>query len=373
MQQEKIIVMKVFEVISELEKIAPITYAEGFDNVGLLVGDTQAEVTKILVTLDTLEAVVDEAIEKRVNLIVSFHPIIFSGLKKLTGKTYVERVVQKAIKHDINIYATHTALDNSREGVNYQICKQLNLRNTEILIPQKETLRHLVTYVPIQNADKVRLAMFSAGAGEISDYKNCSFNLEGKGTFLPGENTNPYSGERGQLQIEPEMRISVVYNKHLENEILKALFEAHPYEEVAYEIVKLENYNKNIGMGMIGELDFEMNELDFLHYLKEKMNVSVIRHTKLLNKKIKKVAVLGGSGSFAIGNAKQKGADVYVTSDLKYHEFFQAENQILLADIGHYESEQFTKKLLTAYLSEKFPNFAVLNSEIDTNPVNYLY
>ncbi len=363
--------MKVFEITTELEKLAPTTYAEGFDNVGLLVGDVNAEVSKILVTLDTTEEVVDEAIEKGANLIVSFHPIIFSGLKKLTGKNYVERTVQKAIKHDINIYATHTALDNSRFGVNHQIAKQLNLQNTEILIPQKDTLRHLVTYVPTENAEELRWALTEAGAGNIGDYDNCSFNLDGTGTFRAKEGANPYIGEIGKTQFERETRISVIFNKHLQNQILKALKENHPYEEVAYELFSLENLNQTIGIGMIGELENEMQEEMFLDYLKEKMETKLVRHSKFLGKRIKKVAVLGGSGSFAISAAKQKGADAYVTADLKYHDFFQAENEILLADIGHYESEQFTKNLLTAYLSEKFPNFAVLNSEINTNPVHY--
>lgn len=363
--------MKVSDVIKELEKLAPTAYAEGFDNVGLLVGDTNADVSKILVTLDTLENVVDEAIEKGANLIVSFHPIIFSGLKKLTGKTYVERVAQKAIKHDINIYATHTALDNSQFGVNYQIAKQLKLQNTQILIPQNDTLRQLVTYAPLSSADQIREALNEAGAGNIGNYDACSFNLEGMGTFRALDGANPHLGEIGKIHFEKEVRISVVVPKHLEGKILQALKKAHPYEEVAYEMFELKNTNQTIGMGMIGELDKKMAEEEFLEFLKENMNTKIVRHSKFLNKKIKKVAVLGGSGSFAIARAKQRGADVFVTADLKYHDFFQAENQILLADIGHYESEQFTKNLLTTYLSEKFLNFAVLKSEINTNPVHY--
>lgn len=363
--------MKLSTIINELEKLAPLVYAEDFDNVGLLVGDASAEISKVLVTLDTTEEVVQEAVEKEANLIVSFHPVIFSGMKKITGKNYVERVVQLAIKNDINIYATHTALDNSEFGVNYQIAKQLNLKKTEILIPQKDTLRHLVTYVPRDEAGHLRNAMFDAGAGSIGDYDNCSFNLEGTGSFRAGKNANPYVGEIGETHFESETRISVIFNKHLQDSVLKALKENHPYEEVAYEIFSLQNSNQTIGIGMVGELDNEISEEDFFKYLKEKMNTQLIRHSRLLNKKIRKIAVLGGSGSFAIADAKRAGADVFVTADLKYHNFFEAENQILLADIGHFESEQFTKNLLTAYLSEKFPNFAVLNSEINTNPVLY--
>lgn len=363
--------MKVVDITNELEKLAPLAYAEDFDNVGLLVGDSQVEVTKVLVTLDTTETVVDEAIEKGANLIISFHPIVFSGLKKMTGKSYVERVVQKAIRHDINIYATHTALDNSSFGVNHQIAEQLNLKNLEILLPQKETLRHLVTYVPMESTDKVREALFEAGAGRIGKYDNCSFNLKGTGTFRPLSGSNPYSGEIGKTEFANEERISIVFNKHLESQIFSALRNAHPYEEIAYELISLENTNPNIGIGMIGNLETEMTEEDFMDFLKMKMETPTVRHSKFLGKKIKKVAVLGGSGSFAISAAKQKGADVYVTADLKYHDFFQAEERLVLADIGHYESEQFTKDLLTAYLSEKFPNFAILKSAIYTNPVHY--
>lgn len=363
--------MKVSEIINELEKLAPLDYAEDFDNVGLLVGDAGTEVSKILVTLDTTEEILREAIGKGANLIVSFHPIIFSGMKKITGKNYVERVVQLAIKNDIHIYATHTALDNSQFGVNYQIAEQLKLQNTQILIPQKDTIRHLVTYVPSEAADKVRNDLFKAGAGFIGKYDHCSFNLEGTGTYRPVEGANPYKGEIGKTEFSKEERISIVFNKHRKNEIFRALREAHPYEEIAYELFQLENTNQHIGMGMTGELENEMDEVEFLDYLKDQMQTQMIRHSKFLNRKIKKVAVLGGSGSFAIGAAKNAGADVFVTADLKYHNFFEAGEKILLADIGHYESEQFTKNLLTAYLSEKFPNFAVLNSEINTNPVHY--
>ncbi|HUH36251.1 MAG TPA: Nif3-like dinuclear metal center hexameric protein [Moheibacter sp.] len=363
--------MKLSLVLEELEKLAPTAYAEGFDNVGLLVGDPAAEISKILVTLDTLETVVDEAIEKGANLIISFHPIVFSGLKKITGKTYVERVVQKAIKHDINIYATHTALDNAWLGVNHQIAQQLKLKHTEILLPQKSTLQQLVTYVPVEFAAALRQSLFEAGAGKIGNYDQCSFNVEGKGTFRGGVHSNPKIGSINEFRTENEVRISVLVPKHLKGEILDALMKNEFYEEIAYELIDLNNENQHIGMGMIGELEEAMEEVEFLNYLKENMQTEMVRHSQLLGKKVKKIAVLGGSGSFAIQNALQKGADVFVTADLKYHDFFQAEDRILLADIGHYESEQFTKNLLTAYLSEKFPNFAVLKSEIDTNPVHY--
>jgi len=364
--------MIVHDVINHLEELAPLAYAEDFDNVGLLVGNRTQKVSGVLVTLDTLEAVIDEAIQAKCNLIISFHPIIFKGLKKLTGKNYVERVVIKAIKHDIAIFSIHTALDNALQGVNDMICTQLELKNKRILIPQSETIKKLTTYVPKNEAETLRNALFDVGAGSIGNYSNCSFNVEGYGTFKGNENSNPTKGEKNKTHTEKETKITITYAKHQESQILQTLFKTHSYEEVAYEVTTLENKNQNIGMGMIGEFAEAMDESRFLKHLKTKMNTECIRHSAFLNKKIKKVAILGGSGSFAINAAKTNGADAFVTADLKYHDFFSAENSILLADIGHYESEQFTKNLLVAYLTKKITNFAIILSNTNTNPVKYL-
>lgn len=364
--------MKVKEVISLLEELSPLSYSEGFDNTGLLVGDANATITGVLVTLDTLENVVDEAIEKNCNLIVSFHPIIFSGLKKITGKTYVERVVQKAIKNDIAIFSNHTALDNSWNGVNAMICEKLGLIKGSVLIPQKETIKKLITFVPSKDAEKVRNALFAVGAGSIGNYENCSFNIQGSGSFKGNKDSNPVIGTKGKIHFEEETQIGITYTKHLQSHILKALFEAHPYEEVAYEITTLENSNQHLGSGMIGEFKNAMDETEFLQFLKKTMKTECVRHSSLLNKSIKKVAVLGGSGSFAIDSAKNAGADAFISADFKYHDFFKAENTILLADIGHYESEQYTKDLLHSFLKKKMTNFAVLLSQTNTNPISYL-
>ena len=364
--------MTIRDITACIEEIAPLNYAEGFDNVGLLIGNYTTKVSGVIVTLDTLENVVDEAIEKKCNLIVSFHPIIFSGLKKLNGKNYVERVVLKAIKNDIAIYAIHTALDNSFQGVNAKICEILGLQNKKILIPQKNTIKKLTTYAPKDNAEEVRLALFQAGAGNIGNYDNCSYNTEGFGTYRGNEDSNPSIGIKGEQHTEKETFISVIFEKHNEKSILTALFNAHPYEEVAYDIVPLDNVNKEIGIGMIGELTEEKSEQEFLQFVKTTMKAKGIRHSKLLNIPIRKVAVLGGSGSFAIENAIQANADVYITSDIKYHEFYKAENKIIIADIGHYESEQFTKNLLVEILTKKFPNFAIILSQKNTNPIYYL-
>ncbi len=364
--------MKIKNITDYIEELAPLAYAEDFDNVGLLVGNYNTDVTGVLVTLDTLEDTIDEAIAKNCNLVVSFHPIIFSGLKKLNGNNYVERVVLKAIKNDIAIYATHTALDNSKNGVSAKMCEVLGLKNTEILIPKKKIIKKLTTYIPVADANNLRNKLFKVGAGDIGNYDYCSFNTNGKGSFRGKENSNQVIGVEGKLHVEDETCINILFEGYLERKILDTLFKNHPYKEVAYEIITLNNANQNVGMGMIGELSSEFNENIFLEFIKKTFKTGVVRHSNLLHKNIKRVAVLGGSGSFAIDNAIRANADVYISSDFKYHDFFKAENKILLADVGHYESEQFTKNLLVEYLTKKFSNFAIILSEKNTNPIHYI-
>lgn len=364
--------MLIKEVIDIIEDFAPPAYAEGFDNVGLLVGDREAKVSGALITLDTLESVVEEAIEKNCNLIISFHPIIFSGLKKLTGRDYVERTILKAIKHDIAIYAIHTALDNQYKGVNDMISERIGLTNRKILIPRKDSIKKLTTFVPNKQADEVRKALFEAGGGSIGNYDHCSFNLKGEGSFKPNDDANPVTGKRGEVHLEEETQIGLTFPGHLEPKIIKKLFESHPYEEVAYEITALENKNQQLGMGMIGELKNTEDEEEFLQRIKSTFNCGCIRHSEFRKKPIKKVAVLGGNGSFAINNAKAAGADVYLTADLKYHDFYKGDKNLLLADIGHYESEQFTKDLLHSYLTKKISNFALILADTNTNPIKYI-
>ncbi|CAM1349912.1 Nif3-like dinuclear metal center hexameric protein [Tenacibaculum crassostreae] len=364
--------MQIKDVTYYIEQLAPLAYAEDFDNVGLLIGNYATEVTGVLVTLDTLEETVDEAIAKNCNLIVSFHPIVFSGLKKINGNNYVERVVLKAIQHNIAIYATHTALDNVNNGVSAKMGEVLGLENMKTLIPKKGIIKKLTTYVPFAEAANLREKLFEAGAGNIGNYDHCSFNVEGKGSYRGNENSNPKVGKKGELMFEEETCITVTFDAFLEEKILATLFKNHPYEEVAYEVITLDNQNQNVGMGMIGELSSAMNENDFLTFVKKTFKTGCVRHSELLSKPIKKVAVLGGSGSFAINNAKRAGADAYISADFKYHEFFKAEKNILLADVGHYESEQFTKNLLVDYLNKKFSTFAIILSEKSTNPIHYI-
>ncbi len=364
--------MKIKEITQFLEGIAPLNYQEGYDNSGLIVGDENTKVTSVLICLDSVEEVIEEAIENRCNLVIAHHPIIFSGLKKLNGKNHIERTIIKAIKNDIAIYAIHTNLDNIKGGVSSKISDLLDLKNQRVLSPKKDLLRKLEVYVPKENAEEVKNALFESGAGSIGDYTNCSFQSKGVGTFLPNEDSQPSIGEVGTQERVEEVKIEVIFPKNIEKSMLTGMKKVHPYEEVAYQIYILDNVFQDVGAGIIGELENEMDSSDFLEFVKNTMQTDCVRHTDLVKNKIKKVAVCGGSGSFLLNNAKEVGADIFITGDLKYHEFFNAENNIIIADVGHYESEQFTKELIYDLLINNFSKFAVLLSKINTNPINYL-
>lgn len=364
--------MKIKEIIKYLEDYAPVSFQESYDNSGLITGNSEQEATSALITLDTTEAVVDEAIEKGANLIISHHPIIFSGLKKITGKTYVERTVIKAIKNNIAIYAAHTNLDNAPNGVNSTICEKLGLKNCKAVQALQGKLKKIITFVPEDYADKVRDALFTAGAGHIGNYDKCSYSSTGIGSFRPGENTNAFVGEKNVLHYENEVKIETVFYSYQQNAIIKSLIKSHPYEEPAFDIISLDNESSNAGAGMIGELENPEDELKFLEQLKVTFNAQRIRHTQILGKSITKVAVCGGSGSFLLKSAIAQNADIFISSDFKYHDFFEADNKILIADVGHFETEQFTKELFYSILKKKFNKFACFFSQTNTNPVKYL-
>lgn len=366
--------MLVKDVMSAIEAFAPLAYQESYDNCGLQVGDPMATVTGMLLTLDVTEDLLAEAIEKNCNLIIAHHPLIFSGLKKITGRNYVERIVASAIKNDIHIYAAHTNLDNVRQGVNAKIAEKLGLQNTSILAPKGTTLYKLYTYVPEADLGTVRDALFAAGAGSIGNYSECSFNTEGIGTFRGNEHSNPAIGEAGgDREYVAEVKLEVLVPVDLKNTVIRALRASHPYEEVAYELIALENYNQEIGAGMVGFLPEAMEESAFLSFLQRQMKVDCIRHTQFKGKPVHKVALCGGSGSFLLKDAISTQADVFITGDFKYHQFFDAEGKIIIADIGHYESEQFTVEIFKELLTKKFPNFAVVLANIYTNPVKYFF
>ncbi|GAA4835672.1 Nif3-like dinuclear metal center hexameric protein [Algivirga pacifica] len=363
--------MKVKEVIAFLEGEAPTALQEGYDNAGLITGTGQEEIKGVLFSLDCTEVVVEEAIAKGCNLIVAHHPIVFKGLKRFNGRNYVERTIINAIKNDICIYAIHTNLDNVKHGVNARLSALIGLENTSILAPKKGRLMKLTTFVPMEHQQMVLEALSAAGAGNIGNYSECSFMVEGEGSFKPNTEAKPFIGEQGALEKVKETRIEVILPDYASGKVLSALKNAHPYEEVAYYLQALENTNQDIGSGMVGDLKEAMEVKDFLKHLKEVLNLQVIKYTPSVQKEVKRVAVCGGSGGFLLNNAKAAGADVFVTADYKYHEYFDAEQQIMIADVGHYESEIHTKDLLYQWVSGRFSELACYSSEVNTNPVSY--
>ena len=361
--------INVKSVTAYLENIAPGQLQEPYDNSGLLTGDPQMELSGILISLDCTEPIIDEAIEKNANMIIAHHPILFKGLKSLTGKNYVERTIIKAIKNDIAIYAIHTNLDNVAAGVNKKLAERVGLINTKILRPL-HNLQKLVTFIPLHNTNQVLDHLHKTGAGNIGNYSECSFKVTGKGRFNPNEKANPTVGKQNIKETVEEDRVEIIFPKYLSSSVLAALKEVHPYEEVAYYLTNLENENQGSGSGMIGELPEAMSPKAFLEHLKSTLSLGIIRHTDF-NKEIKRIAIAGGAGSFLLRDAKQQNADAFVTGDVKYHEFFAAETSLMYCDIGHYESEVGTKELLYDLLTKKFTNFALHLSEYVTNPIKY--
>lgn len=361
------------EIIQLIESIAPLSLQESYDNAGLQTGNAAKTVESVLITLDVTEAVIDEAIAKGASLIIAHHPVIFGGIKKLTGKNPVERIIIKAIQNKIAIYAAHTNIDSIVGGVNTKIANLIGLENQRILQPAIDKLKKLVTFIPVSHLEAVRQAIFEAGAGTIGNYDQCSFNAEGFGTFRGNDNTNPFAGNKGELHTEPEIRFETIFPEWKQKAIIHALKATHPYEEVAYDIYPLDNLNPQAGAGIIGTLPEAMDALELLGKVRATFNTPVIRHTPLTGIPVKTVAVCGGAGSFLLKDAIAAGADFFITGDIKYHQFFDADQRIVLADIGHYESEQFTKELFYELLTKKFSTFAVHLSEVNTNPVNYYF
>ncbi|WP_455591632.1 Nif3-like dinuclear metal center hexameric protein [Bacteroides sp.] len=364
--------MKIKEIVSALERFAPLPLQDGFDNAGLQIGLTDAEATGALLCLDVTEAVLDEAIVSGCNLVISHHPLIFKGYKSITGKDYVERCILKAIKNDIVIYSAHTNLDNAPEGVNYKIAEKIGLSNLRILDEKANALVKLVTFVPTAQAETVREALFAAGCGCIGNYDSCSYNLEGEGTFRAKEGSNPFCGTIGELHREGEVRIETILPEYKKAEAVKALLTAHPYEEPAYDIYPLQNTWAQAGAGVIGELKEPESELEFLKRIKKTFEVGCLKHNKLSGRLIQKVALCGGAGAFLIPQAIRNRADVFITGEIKYHDYFGRDTDILLAEIGHYESEQYTKEIFYSIIRDLFPNFAVQFSKVNTNPIKYL-
>ena len=364
--------MKLKEICSWLDSAVPLDFQEGYDNSGLQTGDPETEILKAMIAFDITESVIDEALSAGCNLIFSHHPLIFNPIKQLTGKNSVERTLIKAIKNEIAVYSCHTNLDIFGEGVSKRMAAKIGLHNVNVLSPLKGHLLKLVTYVPEENIEEVRNAVFEAGAGTIGSYDMCSYNVEGTGSFRGGSDTNPFKGKKSELHFEKEIRFETIMLAHLKDKVIKALIKAHPYEEVAFDIYHLENEYFKAGLGCVGELKRDVDELQFLKNLSKQFKANGIRYSDPIGKKIRKVAVCGGAGISLLKDAINSGADIFITGDIRYHDFFNAENKILLADIGHFESEKYSAEILYELIIKKFPTFAVQFSETNTNPINYL-
>ncbi|MBN2776702.1 MAG: Nif3-like dinuclear metal center hexameric protein [Bacteroidales bacterium] len=364
--------MKVKEIISALEEFAPPQLQEDYDNTGLNIGNPEDEIKGILLCIDIIPEVIDEAIENACNLIISHHPLIFGKIKKITGSNYVEKSIIKAIKNDISIYCGHTSFDSVEKGVSYKICEKLGLKNLSILAPKQNILKKIAVFVPKDHAKNVREAMTNAGAGSIGNYDSCSFNTLGEGSFRANLSANPFVGNIGEIHFESEVKIEMIFPEYLQSSIVSSIIAAHPYEEVAYDIYKLENSYLKAGLGMIGHTESELDESEILSILKSRFELTNIRHGNFTGRKINKIAVCGGSGASFINHAIRAGAQVFISGDIKYHDYFLAENKILIIDIGHFESEQYTKEIFYDIIKKKNPNFAVQFSKINTNPIkNY--
>lgn len=364
--------MKIKEIVNALERFAPLPLQDGFDNAGLQIGLTEAEATGALLCLDVTEAVVDEAVALGFNLIVSHHPLLFKGCKSITGKDYIERCILKAIRNDIAICSAHTNLDNAPEGVNFKIAEKIGLKNVRILQPKEDCLLKLVTFVPTEHAEKLRKALFDAGCGCVGNYDSCSYNLQGEGTFRAGKGTHPFCGQVGELHSEPEVRVETILPAFRKGTVLKVLMTTHPYEEPAFDLYPLRNTWNEAGSGVIGELEEPETELDFLKRIKKTFEVGCVKHTRLTGRLIQKVALCGGAGAFLTPQAVCQGADVFITGEVKYHDYFYYEDRILMAEIGHYESEQYTKEIFYSIIREAFPGLDVQMTRVNTNPIKYL-
>jgi dinuclear metal center YbgI/SA1388 family protein len=371
--------MKLKDIFQELEKSAPLSMQEEYDNSGLLYGDPEAKCKKVLVCLDITDEVLKEAIQMEANLIISHHPLVFRAIKKLEHKKYPDRILIDAIQNNIALYAMHSNLDNWHRGVNQKIGEKLGLEKLSVLENKASQLCKLVVFCPdikLKNGryapGVLRNALFSAGAGHIGKYEHCSFNTEGLGTFRGMEGSHPFIGKQGKTHIQKEIKIEVIFPTYAEKNLIQKMKEVHPYEEIAYDIYPLNNTFAYAGAGMTGIYPEAKNTKAFLREIKDIFQVETLRHSRIYKKEIREIAFCGGSGSFLISRAKAKKADVFLSSDIKYHDFFQADENMMIVDIGHYQSEQFTIELIIDLLQKKFPKFAVLKTRINTNPIKYL-
>jgi dinuclear metal center YbgI/SA1388 family protein len=364
--------MKLKDLCSYLDSAVPLSFQEDYDNSGLQIGLPEKEISSAMITLDITEEVIDEAVSENCDVIISHHPLIFKGIKRISGRTFTERILYEAVKHNIAIYSSHTNLDVFSNGVSRKMAEKLKLQNVKVLAPLKNRLLKLVTYIPESHLEKVREALFKAGAGVIGNYDKCGFTTQGTGSFRGNEKAEPFIGKKGEIHFEKEIRFETVLFSHLKDEVIKALLTVHPYEEVAYDVFTLENINIEVGLGCVGELYEAMHEEDFLKFVSSVFDAKGVRFSKTTGKPVRKIAICGGSGASLLNNAINSGSDAFITADIKYHNYFDAENTILLVDTGHFESEKFSTEILYDLIIKKFPKFAVRFSESNRNPINYL-
>ena len=363
--------MKVKEITNAIEAVAPLYLQESWDNSGMQVGNPDSEVTGVLLCTDVREEILDEAIKRGSNLIISHHPLLFRGLKKIVGRTYQERIVALAIKHDITIYCAHTNMDCAVGGVNFKMAEKLGMKNVCVLDPQQGTQRKIVVFVPTEAVAEVEKAMCDAGAGRLGNYDNCSYSMSGEGHYRALDGAEPWAGKVGERHSEPEVRLEMLVHNALCGRVVAAMIKAHPYEEPAFDIIAIENGDKYAGLGVIGDVE-PQDARAFLEKVKNAFEVETLRYSGILDRNVRRIAMCGGAGAEFAGLAMSKGADVYITGDMKYHEFQGNEERIILVDIGHYESEHFTKEIFYDIISKKNPNFAVDFADTEKNQVNYL-
>ena len=364
--------MTIKDVTTFLEQKFPLYLQEDFDNCGVQCGDVRQEISGAMVCFEMSEQVIDEAIDKGCNLVISHHPLMLKrGICKIVPTDRVGAMICKALAHNMVLYSMHTNIDSGEGGGNDAFAEKLRLRNVKVLEPHKGMYRKLVVFVPKENAETLKSALFAVGCGVQGNYDSCGYTLHGQGQFRPLEGANPHIGEENHLEHVDEERVEMIYPTGLQRAVVQAIYDNHPYEEPAFDLLPLENESRTIGLGRIGELPKELPVSDFLGYLKDNLGFIHCRYCGDETKMIRKVAVCGGGGSSFIDLAIASGADAYVSGDFKYHDFFKSYQKTLLVDIGHYEGEFFIKNIIFNLLNEKFSTFATLISKMESLEVKF--
>jgi dinuclear metal center YbgI/SA1388 family protein len=363
------------DIADALEQWAPPGSAQSYDNVGLQVGDASRSVERAVLALDCTPAVVEEAERQGAELIITHHPLLFQPLSAVTTDDYESAVALRLAEAGIALYSAHTNLDAAPGGVSFALAKRLGLTDVGFLDGFDETLYKLATFVPADHFDAVRSALADAGAGRIGDYEACAFAHEGTGFFRPGDAANPHIGTAGgDLESADEVKLEVEVARWDLGGVLGALQDAHPYEEVAYDVYPVQQKNSRAGLGAVGRLASPESLSDFLGRVADRLDAGSLRYAGPDEATVERVAVCGGAGSDFVGQALAAGADAYVTADVKYHEFFEALGpdgvpQLAFIDAGHYETEALTEALLRDWLADRFNDVDWQRTGVRTSPM----